>query len=145
MSGRVAGLVDEEHRDVVADRVGPAAADADQLLGRLVRGERLPARRAHDHVEQMAVEVHRSLLRMTDRMSSRTRAMVAPSAPSALSRSSGSVLDARTLNHQSAWVTVSPSSWSTSTSSRLPPVCCSSARMAAWSVTSELISPLATC
>ena len=44
--------------------------------------------------------------------------MVASSRPSALSRSSGSVLDGRTLNHQSAWVTVSPSSWSVVTPSR---------------------------
>ncbi len=102
-----ARLVDEQHRDVVADRVGQPARGADQLGGGLVDGQRPPAVRADDDLEQGGVEVHESLL-MVARTSSRSRSSVAWSPASALSRSSGSVLDARTLNHQSGWLTRQP-------------------------------------
>ena len=56
---------------------------------------------ADDDLHQLRVEVHAGLL-IRARTSSRTRVMVASSAPSTLRRSRGSVLDGRTLNHQSA-------------------------------------------
>src|SRR5690606_19787825 len=54
-SGRTARLVDQQHRDVVAHRVGQAAAGADQLL--LDRVELGVAVRADDDVEQRSVDV----------------------------------------------------------------------------------------
>ena len=70
--------------------------------------------------------------------------MAASVSASTLSRSSGSVLEARTLNHQSAWVTVSPSR-----SSTVVPGSSANARRtrsvaARWSGTDEFTSPLAT-
>src|SRR5215212_1606833 len=57
---------------------------------------------------------------------------------STFSRSSGSVFDGRTLHHQSSYSTVSPSSRSCRPSASAVE---SSSIFAAWSATSELISP----
>jgi hypothetical protein len=69
--------------------------------------------------------------------------MVACVSASALSRSSGSVFEGRRLNHQVAALTVSPSSSSVLTPGRLANAALTSAVAAAWSATSELISPVA--
>src|SRR5256885_14559506 len=69
--------------------------------------------------------------------------MVASSSASTLSRSSGSVLDGRTLNHQVPAVTVSPSSSSVLTPGRSANARLTCSVEAAWSATLELISPLA--
>jgi hypothetical protein len=69
--------------------------------------------------------------------------MAAPVSASALSRSSGSVLDGRRLNHQVAALTVSPSSSSVLTPGRPSYTALTCAVAAAWSATTELISPLA--
>lgn len=73
--------------------------------------------------------------------SSLTLAIVSASLASAFRRSSGSVLEGRTLNHQSAEETVRPSSSSSSMPSRVSYAERIAARRAAWSVTVELISP----
>ena len=101
-SGRPAGLVDQQHRDVVAHGVGQAAA-----AGRPAPPP--PARAAPWPSGQTMISISfgsrfmRGLL-IRARTSSRTRVMVASSAPSTLRRSNGSVLDGRTLNHQSSVV-----------------------------------------
>ena len=69
--------------------------------------------------------------------------MAAPVSASALSRSSGSVLEGRRLNHQVAALTVSPSSSSVLTPGRPSYAALTCAVAAAWSATTELISPLA--
>jgi hypothetical protein len=70
-------------------------------------------------------------------------AMAAPVSASAFRRSSGSVLEGRRLNHQVAALTVSPSSSSVLTPGRPSNSALTCAVVAAWSVTVELISPLA--
>src|SRR5688572_22178958 len=92
LRGQVARLVDEHHRDVTPHGVGELTGVADQLLGVVVDEQRGPALRAHQDVEQGGVEVHADTVstrqeRMTESTSSRTRAIVASSAPSTLSRS----------------------------------------------------------
>ena len=69
--------------------------------------------------------------------------MAVSSSASAFSRSSGSVLDGRRLNHQSPVATVSPSSSSVRTPGRPAKARLTRAVASAWSATSELISPLA--
>ena len=69
--------------------------------------------------------------------------MAASVSASTLSRSSGSVLDGRTLNHQVPVLTVSPSSSSVLTPGRPAKACLTRSVAVAWSATSELISPLA--
>ncbi len=69
--------------------------------------------------------------------------MAASLSASTFSRSSGSVLDGRRLNHQVSAPTVSPSSSSVVTPGRPANVSLTRAVASAWSATSELISPLA--
>ena len=69
---------------------------------------------------------------------------VASVSASTFSRSSGSVLDGRKLNHQVPVLTVSPSSSSVLTPGRPANARLTCSVEAAWSATSELISPLAT-
>src|SRR5687767_13527393 len=111
MSVGSTGFVDQKDRDVVAHRVGQSAAGAHQLLG--LRLEARTARGTDDDLEQGGVELHRSLL-IRESTSSRIRDMVWSSRPSTLRRSRGSVLEARTLNHQSSRAAVNPSRWSIS-------------------------------
>src|SRR5690606_19350301 len=113
------------------------------------QGELAVALRAHDDLQQLLVEGYVAVLRcaahwsllITLSTSSRIRSMVAASEPSALSRSSGSVFEARTLNHQSSCETVSPSRWSMATPDAADHSRSSVARTADWSSTVELISP----
>src|SRR5262249_18810807 len=80
----------------------------------------------------------------TPSTSSRNAAMVASVSASTFSRSSSSVLDGRRLNHQVPVLTVSPSSSSVLTPGRPANTRLTCSVEAAWSATSELISPLAT-
>src|SRR4051812_20358295 len=139
-SGRPTGLVDQEHRDVVADRVGQPALLADQLLAD--RGEGAVAVGADDDLHQLRVEVHGQWLLIRARTSSRTRVMVPSSAPSTLRRSKGSVLEGRTLNHQSSVVTVRPSRRSTCAPVVSAYAAATPAVAPTASATWELISPL---
>ena len=115
-SGRLAGLVDEQHRDVVADRVGQAAAGqtssspstVERRRGRL--GQTMISSRAGSRFIVVPPD-------QGEHVVADARPWSARRVPSALSRSSGSVLDGRTLNHQSAWLTVRPSSRSSVTPS----------------------------
>src|SRR6516225_8684822 len=141
------GLFHEQHRDVVAHRVGQAAglAGAHQLAGLLVGPERRMTLRAGQDVQEPALDLHQiplPFLTMPS-TSSRRAAMAASSAASTFSRSSGSVLDGRRLSHKSPVVTVSPSSPSVLTPVGLANACLTRAVASAWSATSELISPLA--
>ena len=69
--------------------------------------------------------------------------MVTSVSASTFSRSSGSVLEGRRLNHQVAVLTVRPSSSSVLTPGRPANARLTCSVEAAWSATSELISPLA--
>src|SRR6516225_4747667 len=141
------GLFHEQHRDVVAHRVGQAAglAGAHQLAGLLVGPERRVTLRAGQNVKEPAFNLHQiplPFLTMPS-TSSRRAAMAVSSSASTFRRSNGSVLDGRRLNHQSPAATVSPSRSSVLTPGRLAKACLTRAVASAWSATSELISPLA--
>src|SRR5690606_1748277 len=156
----LAGLVDEQDGNPVANGVGETALVADELTGFLVQPQRSFALRADQDFQQPFVDLgaHRSLppvvgcarcsgqARMIARTSSRSSAMDSVSGASTLSRSSGSVLDARRLNQRfPVRFTVRPSRWSTLSTSARPVNASSTAAMRpAWSATRELISPEAT-
>lgn len=78
---------------------------------------------------------------MMVRTSSLIFVIVASSSASAFSRSNGSVLEGRTLNHQVGVETVRPSRSSRAVSGSGAYVARRAASRACWSVTVELISP----
>src|SRR5690606_12272711 len=158
----LARVVRQQHGDAVAHRVGQRAVGVGRVQLGLARragavhgartGHGAPRRLAHPGVDLQAhAGSSSSCARTSDRTSSRTFSMMSSSAASTLSRSSGSVFDARRLNHHWGWEsqceTVRPSSSSTSTG---PAPCwvtyasTTRARAAGTSATVELISPDAT-
>ena len=102
-ASRLAGLVDQQDRDVVAHRVGVAAAGADQLVGRVVDAQpprqfgqaRISSSAGSRFTATILVLAGCGMVsaRMMASTSSRSAAIAASSAASTLSRSSGSVLD----------------------------------------------------
>src|SRR5690606_14109446 len=144
------GFVDQQDGDVVAHRIHQVATGTRQLVRGVIRLQRAPAGRAGHHLEQSRVEFHRVAsyrARTTCKTSSRTRSMVPRSAASTLSRSSGSVLDGRTLNHHIGspeCCTVSPSRWSVVTSGSAAKTDSTASIAASTSATVLLTSPEAT-
>src|SRR4051794_20415740 len=144
-------LVQQEHGDAVAHGERTVARGAEQLAGPLVHGQRaVVGVRAGENRQQLRVQPQRSArgsvrtghARTILRIWSRSSAIRASSGASTFSRSSGSVLLARRLNHApSGSSTVSPSSSSTVTPSRSPYCLRTSAIRAGASATVELISP----
>src|SRR3954468_16700490 len=144
-------LVQEKHGDAVAHGKRTVARGAEQLAGPLIHGQRaVVGVRAGEDRQQLRVEPQRSArgsvrtghARTILRIWSRSSAIRAGSGASTLSRSSGSVLLARKLNHApSGSVTVSPSSSSTVTPSSSANVFCTSPMRAGASATVELTSP----
>src|SRR5690606_6307647 len=131
------GLVYEQDGNVVTDRIDQPAAGAGQLV--VLHPQGRLARRACQDLQQPVVDLHCHTSLSRPRTSSRTAVIVLWSAASALSLSSGSVLDARRLNHQPAPFTVSPSS--SSGSPRPANASRTRRRAASWSATVLLISP----
>src|SRR6266542_2461688 len=135
-------LVDQHHGDVIPNWVAQAALRADDVFGVLLVANLASTARAHQDVQQFLVHRHQSPLPSYCRISARTSAVFSFSrssvAASTFSRSSGSVFEARTLNHQSSYSTVSPSSQSCR-----PPAYARAifSMVPCWSRTTELISP----
>src|SRR3954447_25786550 len=144
-------LVEQQHRDPVAHREGAVAGGAQQLARRLVHGQRaVVGVRAGQDRQQLRIQAQRPARRAVRGGHARTilstwsRSSVirASSGASTFSRSSGSVLLARRLNHApSGSCTVSPSISSTPAPSVSAKASRTSAVFAAASATVELTSP----
>src|SRR5690606_2487766 len=136
-SARSAGLFRHHHRDPVDYRVGapalrahdPACVEADIAV---VDG-------TDEEVEELGIDHVRPSI--TSRTSDTSSSTDAASGASTLSRSSGSVLEGRRLNHRSGQETVRPSRRSWSASEKWD---ATASMAAAWSSTRKLISPDAT-
>ena len=110
-------LVEQQHRDAVVDREAStrsrctrARRAVARLLAQRRRGRR-SGRRAARAGRRRSASSSSAQPRIAASASSRTAAMASAVGPSTLRRSSGSVFDARTLNHvPSGSSTVSPSS-----------------------------------
>src|SRR5665647_76983 len=119
----MAPFVDQQHRDAIIDAICQAALGIGAVQLRATRtraiGQRRPALWASQDLSQPRLDHQTQFPRTTDNTSSRTRAIVASSEASTLSRNNGSVLLARRLNHHIGvplCLTVIPSSSSKSTS-----------------------------
>src|SRR5690606_12652042 len=109
-------LVDQHHRYPVTDRVAAPAHRADQAPALVVIGELAVVDGTHEQRAQFGIDHLASSI--TSRTSATSLATASSSGPSTLSRSSGSVLEGRRLNHRSSHETVSPSSRSWSASAK---------------------------
>src|SRR5690606_11949972 len=131
-------LFQQHDRDAVLDRIGPAAPRADETgSGNVLVERRVIGRADEDLGEDGIYEAHASS-RMA-RTRSTMSATRSASGPSTFSRSNGSVLEGRRLNHAAPYPTVNPSR--RSIDAELASDSSTSRMAASVSVTSKLISP----
>src|SRR5262249_40651488 len=133
-------LIDQHHRDVVAHGVAVSARPADDHLLVLVVVDLAAVVRADEDLHELGVQGHPAP--PSSRITASSAAVRSSSSSlvraSTFSRSSGSVLDGRTLHHQSSNSIVSPSRRSSFASANRV---ANSPIFPAWSATVELISP----